>query len=160
MPRIHLKTVIKAPQERVFDLSRSIDLHQQSMIHTNEKAIAGRTGGLIELNETVTWEAKHLYQKRYLTVAITRMKPYSFFQDEMIKGDFKTMIHQHQFLQKENCVTEMRDDFYFESPYGIIGQLANKLFLTSYMRSLLVSRNSIIKQYAETEQWKTVLHEK
>ncbi len=159
MPRIHLKTVIKAPQERVFNLSRSINLHQQSMNHTDEKAIAGKTSGLIELNETVTWEAKHLFGKRYLTVVITRMQLYSFFQDEMLQGDFKKMIHLHQFSQKEDSSTEMKDDFYFESPYGIIGQLVNKLFLTLYMRRLLIIRNRIIKQYAETDQWKTVLHD-
>ncbi len=159
MPRIHLTTVIEAPQERVFNLSRSVDLHQQSMSHTNERAISGKTSGLIELNETVTWEAKHLFRKRYLTVAITRMNADSFFQDEMISGDFKTMIHAHHFMQKDKGMTEMKDDFYFESPCGIIGQLANQLFLTCYMKNLLITRNCIIKQYAETDQWKTVLHE-
>ncbi len=159
MPHIFLKTIINAPLSRVFDVGRSIDLHQQSMIHTNEKAVDGRTSGLIETNETVTWRAEHLFKTRYLTVAITQMKPYFFFQDEMIKGDFKKMIHQHHFSQKENDITEMTDDFYFESPYGIIGQLVNKLFLTSYMRNLLITRNRIIKQYAETDEWKTILHE-
>jgi ligand-binding SRPBCC domain-containing protein len=159
MPYIHLRTVINAPLTRVFDLSRSIDMHQKIMSHTNERAINGRTSGLIELNETVTWEAKHLFKRRFLTVAITMMKPYSFFQDEMTKGDFRKMVHQHHFIQKENGVTEMKDELYFESPYGIIGRLANQFFLTSYMRNLLINRNRIIKQYAETEQWKTVLHE-
>jgi hypothetical protein len=28
----------------IHDLSRRIDLHQQSMMHTDEKAIAGKTG--------------------------------------------------------------------------------------------------------------------
>ena len=158
MPRIHLKTIIKAPVERIFNLSRSIDLHQRSMSHTSEKAIAGRTSGLIEQNETVTWQAKHLFAIHHLTVAITWMKLYSFFQDEMIKGDFKVMIHQHHFATQADNTTMMMDDFYFESPYGAIGRLANKLFLTSYLRNLLITRNRTIKQYAETDQWKTVLH--
>ena len=160
MPLIHLVTYINAPVERVFDLSRSIDLHKQSMSHTNEQAVGGRTSGLITVNEMVTWEAKHLFKTRYLTVAITRMNLYSFFQDEMVKGDFETMIHKHYFEQKVNEITLMTDEFYFESPYGIIGQLVNKLFLTSYMQRLLKIRNRIIKQYAETEQWKTIMHDK
>ena len=57
MAEIYLKTYINADIRKVFDLSRNIDFHQQSTIKTNEKAIAGKTGGLIELGETVT---KHL----------------------------------------------------------------------------------------------------
>ena len=40
MPTITLTTIIKAPIENVFDLARSIDLHQHSMQHTKEKAVA------------------------------------------------------------------------------------------------------------------------
>lgn len=156
MPFIHLNTIIYAPIQRVFDVSCSIDLHEKSMAHTNERAVAGRKNGLINLNETVTWEAKHLFKKRYLSVAITHMNPYSFFQDEMIKGDFKRMIHEHHF-KEENGAVKMTDTFYFESPYGIIGHVVNLIFLTGYMKRLLQKRNRIIKQYAETELWKTVL---
>ncbi|MES1224732.1 MAG: cell division protein, partial [Bacteroidota bacterium] len=52
MPSIHLTTFIAAPVERVFDLSRSITLHKISASHTDEKAIAGITSGLINVNET------------------------------------------------------------------------------------------------------------
>ncbi|WP_370511510.1 hypothetical protein [Flavobacterium sp. GT3R68] len=54
MPRIILKTEIKADKKIIFDLSRSIDLHKISVHHTNEEVIAGTTSGLIGLNETVT----------------------------------------------------------------------------------------------------------
>jgi hypothetical protein len=54
MPRIELKTEIKADKNLVFDLSRSIDLHKISTKHTNEEAIAGRTSGLLGMNESVT----------------------------------------------------------------------------------------------------------
>src|SRR5690242_10555318 len=99
MPVIHLTTIINAPVERVFDLSRSIDLHKMSMVHTKELAIAGKTNGLIEQGEWVTWEARHLFKKRYLTTAITYMQPYSLFIDEMQKGDFEMMRHEHSFEQ-------------------------------------------------------------
>jgi hypothetical protein len=47
MPTIYITTIIYAPIEKVFDAARSIDLHQASMQHTNERAIAGITKGLI-----------------------------------------------------------------------------------------------------------------
>ena len=59
MAKIELSTIINATIETVFNLSRNIDIHLLSTHQTNEKAIAGRTFGLIELNETVTWRGKH-----------------------------------------------------------------------------------------------------
>jgi len=66
MPAIQLTTVIHAPVNVVFDLSRSINLHMESMTHTNEKAVGGVTNGLIQQGETVTWSAKHLFKTRML----------------------------------------------------------------------------------------------
>ena len=40
MPNIHLTTFIAAPVERVFDLSRNIDLHKESMTKHKEEAVA------------------------------------------------------------------------------------------------------------------------
>ena len=128
MPLIHLITYIDAPLQRIFNLSRSIDLHTKSMSHTGERAIAGKTKGLIEQGETVTWEAKHLFKKRYLKMAITHMQPYSFFQDEMIEGDFKKITHEHHFKQAGSKI-KMTDIFVFETPFNIIGRLVNVIFL-------------------------------
>ena len=51
----------------------------------------------------------------------------------------------------------MTDIFDFESPGGILGQLFNRLILTSYMRKFLIERNQIIKEFAESDRWKEVL---
>jgi hypothetical protein len=59
MTTIHLTTKINAPLKTVFDVSRNIDIHQQSASKSNEVAIAGVTSGLINLDETVTWRGKH-----------------------------------------------------------------------------------------------------
>ncbi|MBL4586744.1 MAG: cell division protein, partial [Flavobacteriales bacterium] len=59
MPKIILHTEIKAPRKVVFNLSRSIDLHLESTAQTREQAIAGKTSGMMELGEQVTWKAKH-----------------------------------------------------------------------------------------------------
>ena len=156
MPVIHLTTIISAEIEICFDLSRSIDLHQISTSQTNEKAIAGRIKGLINLNETVTWEATHFGLKQQLTSKITAFnKPYHF-RDEQVKGAFKYFIHDHNFEVVEKKVF-MKDRFEFESPFGLFGQLFNALILNAYMRKLLITRNKIIKEFAETEKWRVAL---
>lgn len=156
MPVIHLTTFIKAPRQRVFDLSRSITMHAVSMKHTNEKAIKGVISGLINLNETVTWQAKLLFKQRVMEVRITEMKPFENFTDEMVKGDFKSMKHEHHFKEIENG-TIMIDLFSFKTPYGWWGKVANFIFLKQYLQKLLETRNAAIKLYAETNQWKHVL---
>jgi len=156
MPVITLQTLIKAPKQRVFDLSLSIDLHKISTAHTGEEAIAGTTSGLIGLHETVTWKAKHLGKTRMLTTKITAMKPPGFFADEMVSGDFKSFRHEHLFEHHEEG-TIMIDVFTYQSPYGLFGKLADRLFLKNYMRRLLRGRNEVIKKFAESERWMEVL---
>lgn len=51
----------------------------------------------------------------------------------------------------------MKDVFYFESPFGIVGKIFNYLVLTNYLKNLLIKRNNIIKEYAESESWKKLL---
>lgn len=156
MPTIHLTTFIGAPAERVFDLSRSIDLHKKAMADFREEPVAGTTTGLIAPDETVTWRAKHLGKTRLLKIKISVMQPPHSFTDEMVQGDFRSMKHQHHFKQIDNG-TLMIDIFSFETPWGNFGQLVNRLFLTRYMSRLLEKRNQAIKAYAESDKWKFLL---
>lgn len=157
MPTIHLTTFVAAPVERVFDLSRSIDLHRKSMAQSNEEAIAGTVSGLIGPDETVTWKARHLFKTRIMRSRITSMNRPLSFTDEMVEGDFKSLKHEHFFKSIGNG-TLLIDLFHFESPYGGLGKLANRLFLTEYIKKLLESRNLMIREYAESEKWKFILN--
>jgi len=150
MAKIELITIINAPAEVVFDLSRSIDLHLESTKQTGEKAIAGKTSGLIGLGETVTWRAKHFGIWQNLTSKITEFNRPDFFADEMVSGAFKSFRHEHYFI-KENGQTLMKDIFSFESPGGILGRLFNWLILKRYMTDLLSERNRVIKAHAENQ---------
>ena len=156
MPIIHLTTFIAAPIERVFDLSRSIELHKKSMTDYREEAVAGTISGLINLNETVTWKAKHVMRTRVLKVQITEMERPFRFTDEMKKGDFKSMKHEHHFKQIDNG-TLLIDVFAYEAPFGSIGRLVSNLYLFSYLEKLLEKRNQVIKEYAESSKWQHVL---
>lgn len=157
MPVIELETVIKSSNiEIVFDLIRSIDLHQVSTKRTNEKAISGRTSGLIELGETVTWRARHLGFYQELTSIITDFDRPIFFADEMHKGIFKGFRHEHH-LRRENDSVIIKDIFEYNAPLGWLGKIADVLFLKKYMRRFLLQRNQVIKEFAETDKWKGVL---
>lgn len=157
MPIICLQTAITAPPERVFDLARSIDAHQHSAEGTQELAVAGVTTGLIGLNEEVTWEARHFGIRQRLTVRITEFDRPHRFQDIMIAGAFKRMIHDHEFTA-QSTGTLMVDRFEFNSPLGFLGTIVDRLFLYHYMRRFLLRRNEILKRMAESEEWKRFLN--
>ncbi len=70
------------------------------------------------------------------------------FKEEMTKGPFKYLRHQHHF-EKTNSGTEMTASFEFQSPLGILGTVAYSDFLERYMRKLLLTRNQFIKEKAE-----------
>lgn len=159
MPLIKLQTQIQADKKIVFDLSRSIDLHKLSATKTNETAIAGVTSGLIGLNETVTWRAKHFGFYQELTTKITEFDYPNHFTDEMVSGTFKSFKHEHHF-EDMNGGTLMIDTFNYQSPFGVLGRFADKLFLNNYMTDFLKERNRIIKEFAESERWEEVLDTK
>ena len=156
MPLIELTTVIHAPIERCFDLARSIDLHKLSTEGTEEEAVDGVTSGLIGMGQHVTWRARHFGVTQTLTSKITGYEYPVYFRDEMVKGAFRMIRHDHAF-ERSGDGTIMRDRFEFESPAGILGVMANKLFLERYMRDLLIKRNAVIKEVAEAEMWRAVL---
>lgn len=156
MPVIKLETVIQSSIDICFDLSRSIDLHQISTAHTQEKAIKGKTSGLINIDEFVTWQATHFGIKQQLTSKITAFDRPSHFRDEQVNGAFKFIIHDHYFKQKNNEVI-MTDNFNFQSPFGLIGKIVDAIVMTSYLKKLLEKRNVVIKDFAETGKWKEVL---
>lgn len=144
MTSIHLITKIYAPIQEVFDAARNIDLHQNSAYKTHEKAIAGRTSGLIELGEAVTFRGKHFGFYLTHTSKIIKMEPPHYFTDKMIQGKFKSFQHLHFFEEKEGC-TVMTDILEYETPFGLLGKIFNTLFLKKHLEKFLIERNQILK---------------
>lgn len=149
MPIIRHEIYIAASRERCFDLARDVDIHTKTTAHTKENAIAGVTEGLLEEGDKVTWEATHFGIKQQLTAKITDMEKPQMFVDIMVKGAFKSFTHTHQFMSTETG-TKMIDTFDYQSPFGLIGVIADKLFLKRYMTRFIVSRAKALKKIAES----------
>lgn len=91
-----------------------------------------------------------------MKVRVTAFKRPDSFTDEQVDGDFKKMKHEHIFKPCDNG-TIMIDYFDFETPYGFAGKMINQFYLAKYMQALLEQRNKMIKQTAESNQWKNYL---
>ena len=159
MPIIRMKIEMEAPIERCFDLARSIDLHMMSTAQTRERAIAGVTTGLISMGEQVTWKAKHFGVWQTLTSKIVAYDRPNHFRDSMVSGAFRRFDHDHYFYARGENRTEVVDVFDFDAPFGLIGQVANRLFLSRYMTRLLERRNQVVRHAAESELWRSILPE-
>lgn len=148
MSVIRLETRIVAPREVVFDLARSVDAHLESTSETGERAVRGKTSGLMELGDEVTWRAKHLGVTQELSTRITQLDRPSHFRDSMLEGAFARFDHDH-FFEIDGEGTLMRDVFDFTAPLGPLGRLADALFLERYMTKFLLERNRVLKVLAE-----------
>jgi ligand-binding SRPBCC domain-containing protein len=151
---IDIELHIDAPPERCFDLSRSIELHAHSLGHTRETPVAGTVTGLIGMGESVTWRATHFGVRQRLTSRITAYDRPHHFRDSMVSGAFRRFDHDHFFDDNGRGGTIMRDLFDFDAPFGLIGRIAEGIFLTRYMRRLLAERSASIKRIAESDDWR------
>jgi len=159
MMRFEETTLIEAPIDRVFDLSRSVEVHLFANVHDNEQALAigGVTTGLIDLGQQVTWRAKHFGFWHNLTSETTAMEAPTYFQVTMVKGIFRFMQADHRLRSLPSGVTELTDIFAIAAPLPILGPIAEGLFLRRYMMKLNRERNAAIKQLAESDEWQRYL---
>lgn len=148
MPVISYEIYINAPIEVCFDLTRDVEIHTKTTAKTKERAVAGVTSGRMGEGDQVTWEAVHLGIKQKLTAKIVEMERPNRFTDVMVKGAFHSFTHTHEFIEKEDG-TIMKDRFVYRSPLGVLGSLADKLFLQRYMNRFIVNRANELKKIAE-----------
>jgi hypothetical protein len=159
MIRLEETTIIDAPIERCFDLSRSVEVHLVSNVHSGEQALAvgGVTSGLVGLSQQVTWRAKHFGVWQNLTSKTTVMESPSYLQVTMVRGIFRSMQAEHLFRSLPSGATEMKNLFAIAAPLPLLGPLAETLFLRRYMQALLRERNAVIKRIAESSEWQRYL---
>ena len=150
MPVITILTTVRASVERCFDASRDLDLHLESMGHTGERAVGGKTSGLIALGEQVTWEGRHFGIRQRFTSKITAFDRPRYFQDSMIRGAFHSFVHDHYFEPADGG-TIMKDVLTFRSPLGPLGAIVDRLVMTRYLTRMLTRRNDVLKRILEKQ---------
>lgn len=148
MAVVRIETRIDAPVGVCFDLARDIGFHTETLGSTGERAVAGRTSGLIGLGEWVTWEGRHLGVRQRFTAEVTAFDRPNYFRDVMTAGAFRSFAHDHRFEDRGGA-TVMTDVVEFRSPFGPVGWLVDRLFMAGYLRRLLGGRCRAIKARAE-----------
>jgi ligand-binding SRPBCC domain-containing protein len=150
MPQIKVQTTIRAPLQTVFDAARDVELHTKTTAHTREEVVGGRREGLFELGDEVTFEATHFFVRQRLSARIVEMNAPKSFSDEMLRGAFQKLRHEHRFEVAESG-TRMIDVLTWASPLGALGKVADALFLKRYMKQFLQRRNRELKRLVEEQ---------
>ena len=149
MGKIVVETLIAAPVERVFDLARDVQAHVESAAFTGERLVPpGKTEGTLELGDLVAFEGRHFGIRQIFVAKIVEISPPRFFADEMVRGVFKRLRHDHEFHIDANG-TRMRDVLSWKAPLGLIGRLADALFLERHMEWFVRTKQQHLKRIAE-----------
>jgi ligand-binding SRPBCC domain-containing protein len=74
---------------------------------------------------------------------ITHVKELEYFVDEQRSGPYALWHHQHHFKEVKGGVL-MTDKLNYAIPYGIIGQLANKLLVETQIKNIFAYREKAI----------------
>jgi ligand-binding SRPBCC domain-containing protein len=149
MTTIEKSAIIDAPIETCFDLSLNIDLELAAAHKYDLRAITGVTGGPIGFGQRVTWQSRQFGLRIRHTSEITGFQPPVYFQDKMVRGIFKSFVHDHFFRAISPRQTEMRDLLRFGMPAIMLGRLTELLLVRRRLESLLSQRNTLIKERAE-----------
>ena len=76
---------------------------------------------------------------------ITHVKEKKFFVDEQRLGPYKIWHHEHHFEEKEDGVL-MKDIVTYVPPFGIIGSLANSLFIRRKVNHIFDYREKVLER--------------
>jgi ligand-binding SRPBCC domain-containing protein len=80
-----------------------------------------------------------------LTVRISEYERPRWFRDELVRGPFRRLRHDHWFEAGEGG-TRMRDDFEFAAV-----PIVDELVLAPHLRRLLLKRNELIARLAKAD---------
>jgi ligand-binding SRPBCC domain-containing protein len=148
--------VIQAPIERCFLLSTNVAIVQREL---KMRPVRGRTSGLVVRGDTVRWEGWQFGLPQFHQSLIESFDPPVFFRDRMLEGRFAAFHHDHRFTDRGNGPVLLQDELQFAMPLGWAGDLVGRLIVAPHIRGLLRRRLALLKQIAESEQWRQYLPE-
>jgi ligand-binding SRPBCC domain-containing protein len=80
---------------------------------------------------------------------ITQVKDKKFFVDEQRVGPYKMWHHEHIFKVQDNGVL-MKDIITYIPPFGILGKVANDLFINKRVKEIFDFRSKVLEEIYNT----------
>lgn len=159
MPRqfvLRAEIMIHAPLECCFLLSTSVEIVEREL---GMHPVAGRTSGLVTDGDTIRWEGWQLGLPQFHVSRIELFQPPTFFRDRMIVGRFRSFEHDHSLSAQPNGQTLLSDELRFTMCWGWFGDLLGYCLLVPHNRRLMRRRFALLKQIAESDEWRRYLRD-
>lgn len=141
---------IQAPITRCFALSTNLAIVRKEL---GMRAVAGRTEGCVRGGDTVRWEGWKFGFPQFHVSLISEFEEPFYFQDRMLNGRFKSFAHDHRFRETSAGVL-LEDELQFSLPFGVAGRAVGQVIMVPYIRKLMRERFAMLKEIAESEQWR------
>ena len=150
MPILEFKTEIDAPLQKVWDFHSSLDGLKKvtpkgvkvEILDYSPPLKAGSRFTLVikRFGVPIRWEVE------YLT-----FDPPNGFSDRQVdsNGPFKNWKHEHRFIALSESRTLLHDRVEYEAPFGILGKIAEALFLKNDLESMFAYRHKVTKKLLE-----------
>lgn len=82
---------------------------------------------------------------------ITHINEGRYFVDEQRIGPFAMWHHEH-ILEPENTGVKMKDIVSYQPPLGVIGGIANRLFISKQLKFIFTYREKALQAFFEKKQ--------
>lgn len=134
-----IKTVQKIPisLEMAWDFfSNPANLQAITPENMGFKVISKHHGDTMYAGQVIEYTVKPVLRiPLYWMTEITQVKDKEYFIDEQRFGPYSLWHHQHHFKTIEGGV-EMTDIVHYQNPLGVLGKLANTLFVRNKLKGI------------------------
>ena len=143
---------IKAPIERCFLLSTSIDLMQRSVRLQISKGSSSRCSGLAQAGDRVVWRGWWRGLPLLHESVVTNYESPIFFRETVESSTFKRFEHELRFTEIAGHVL-LTGSIRFSLPLGALGRWFARRTVLPRLMELLRQRLHLLRLVAESNQW-------
>ncbi len=146
---IEIRSTSSVSPDVLFDRARSVRWHTASMTDSEEAVVGQDPNALLELNDEVTWRARHFGIWWSMTARMIKVdRPFEFV-DEQVRGPFAYFRHTHTFAEEAGRAV-MVDLVEFRAPLGVLGRTLERLGLAWYLRRMLTHRAEYLGSFGSS----------
>ena len=149
--RRHYQIYIDRPPEAVFAFHADLSNHPRtSPPQMREQVLKGLEEPLGE-GARVVFRARHAGRWQRLEAEIVQWDPPVSFVSRQVRGPFRAWTHRHAFRPFQSG-TLLTDQIEYQLPYGILGRLADQLWVGPHLDRFFAYRQSAAKIFLEQEE--------
>ncbi|MEM6601558.1 MAG: hypothetical protein AAF649_09245 [Verrucomicrobiota bacterium] len=153
MITLHSTRTIHAPRWLCFEMIRNVDVHAAAVPDIRARAEGGRQHGALQLGEHTEWSARYFGIRFRITMEVTDFDWPIRYEEINRPGLFRVFRHRYSLMSVNETQTVLRDQMEFETGWGWLGRLVDRLILAHRLRHALEIRMDHLKAWSEDDTW-------